>query len=89
MKSSGVALPEVHDTKKILDTSILPEKQKPQIQNKQVDKDRPRLEQGRAGIRHKKPQPVSDNTVSMSESHKYLWFKPLLRIIQIFQYQNN
>ena len=38
MKSSGIALPEVHGTKKTLDTSVLPEKQKPQLQNKQVVK---------------------------------------------------
>ena len=38
-------------TKKILDTNVLPEKQKLRIQNKQVDKNRPRLGQGRAGTR--------------------------------------
>ena len=36
-----------------LDTKVLPEKQKPQIQAKQVVKIRPRLGRGRAGIRHK------------------------------------
>ena len=43
-------LPEVHGAKKTFDTNILPEKQKPQLQNKQVVKNRPRLGQGRAGI---------------------------------------
>ena len=44
MKSSRIALPKVHGTKKRLDTNVLPEKQKPQLQNKQ----------GRSGIRCKK-----------------------------------
>ena len=54
MKSSGIALPEVHSTKKTLDTNVIPDRQKPEFQNKQVDKNRPRLGQGRAGIRCKK-----------------------------------
>ena len=41
--------------KKTLDTRVLPEKQKPQIQAKQVVKISPKLGRGRAGIRHKKP----------------------------------
>ena len=53
-----------------LDTNVLPEKQKPQIQEKQVDKNRPRLGRGRAGIKCKKPQPVVDITVSASKSCK-------------------
>ena len=55
MKVSGIALPEVHSAKKTLDTNVIPGKQKPQLHNNQVDKKRPRLGQGRAGIRHKKP----------------------------------
>ena len=35
-KVTGITLPEVHGTKKMLDTRVLPEKQKPQIQAKQV-----------------------------------------------------
>ena len=54
-KLRGIALPEVHGTKKILDTSVLPEKQKTQLQVKQGVKNRPRLVQGRAGIRHRNP----------------------------------
>ena len=41
----------------MLETRVLPEKQKPQIQAKQVFKIRPKLGRGRAGRRHKKPQP--------------------------------
>ena len=52
-KSSGIALPEVYSAKNTLDTNIIPEKQKPELQNKQVDENRPRLGQGRGEIRHK------------------------------------
>ena len=68
MKSSGIALPNVCGAKKKLDTNVLPEKQKPQLQNKQVDKNTPRLGQGRAGIRSKKTQPVTNITASTSKS---------------------
>ena len=70
MKSSGIALPEVHGAKKMLDTNVLLERQNPQLQNKQVIKNKPRLGQGRAGIRCKKPQPVDGMTASTSKSHK-------------------
>ena len=33
-------LQEVHSAKKMLDTNVLPEKQKPQIHGEQVDKNR-------------------------------------------------
>ena len=46
--------PEVHGTKKTLDMNVLPEKQMPQIHSEQVDKNRPRLGRGTAGIKHKK-----------------------------------
>ena len=54
MKSSRIALPEVYGTKKMLNMNVLLEKQKHQLQNKQVNENRPRLGQGRAGIRCKK-----------------------------------
>ena len=41
-KATGIMLPEVHGTKKMLDTNVLSEKQRPQIYEKQVDKNRPR-----------------------------------------------
>ena len=50
MKTTGITLLEVHDTKKVLDTNVLPENQKLQIHEKQVDKNRPRLGRARAGI---------------------------------------
>ena len=44
--------------------------QKPQIHSEQVDKNRPRLGRGRAGIKCKKTQPVVDIIVSANKSHK-------------------
>ena len=51
MKAAGITLPEVHRAKKALTTNVLPEKPKPQIPTKQIDKNRPKLGWGRAGIR--------------------------------------
>ena len=42
MKATGITLPEVHSAKKMLDTKVLLEKQKPQIQAEQVVKIRPK-----------------------------------------------
>ena len=50
MKATGISLPEVHGAKKTLVIHAPLEKQKPQIQVKQVDKNRPSLGSGRAGI---------------------------------------
>ena len=50
MKATGINLPEVHSARKTLATSMPIEKQKPQIQGKQVDKNRPKLGRGRAGM---------------------------------------
>ena len=69
-KATGITLPEVHSVKKMLDPRVLPEKQKPQIQAKQVVKIRPKLGRGRAGIRHKKPKSVADIMTTESKSHK-------------------
>ena len=60
-------LQEVHGTKKMLDTRVLPEKEKPHIQAEQVVKIRPKLGRGRAGIKCKKPQPVADITATTSK----------------------
>ena len=67
--------------------NVLPEKQKPQIHSEQVDKNRPRLERGRAGIKCLKSPPVVEITVSASKSHKIPSI--LLRIVWLSQYQNN
>ena len=51
-KASGVKLPEVHRTRKGLDPHKIPEKQ-PQPVVKPVIEKKPRLGQGRAGIKRK------------------------------------
>ena len=53
-KATGIMLPEIHSTKKMLDTNVLPEKKKPQIHGKQVDKNIQGLGRGRAGIKCKR-----------------------------------
>ena len=55
-KSSGKKLPEVHGVKKTLDTNTLPEKQKITPQIKKNIEIKPRLGQGRTGIKCNKPQ---------------------------------
>ena len=50
--------------------NILPEKQKTVPQNKKIIENKLRLGQGRAGIRHKKSQPVESITTSTSKSHE-------------------
>ena len=49
-KAAGINLPEVHGARKTLVRRMPLEKQKPQIQEKQVDKNRPMLGRGRAGM---------------------------------------
>ena len=53
IKSSGIKLPEVHGVKKILDTNSLPEKQKTVPQVKKSIEIKPRIGQGRVGIKQK------------------------------------
>ena len=69
-KSSGVILPEVHGAKKILHMNLLPEKQKMIQQIKKAIENKPRLGQGRAGIRHEKPQQIESIITSTSKLYK-------------------
>ena len=62
-KVAGVKLPEVHGTRETIETHSPIEKQKPQIQEKQRDNNRPKLGRGRAGMWHKQLQPVADTLV--------------------------
>ena len=55
-KSNRVILLEVHGAKNIINTNLLAEKQKVILQIKKVIENKPRLGQGRAGIRCRKPQ---------------------------------
>ena len=52
MKVSGVQLPEVHGSRKGLDHHKIPEKQPQPIVGSDIDR-KPRLGQGRAGVRRK------------------------------------
>ena len=63
MRATGVNLPVVHGARKTLVTNMPIEKQKPQIQEKQVDKNRPKFGRGR---------PIADTLVSANKSHKIL-----------------
>ena len=67
-KVTGIMLPEVHSVKRMLDTNVL--KTKASDTQWKVDKNKPRLGRGRAGIKCKKPQPVVDIAVSESKSCK-------------------
>ena len=67
MRATGVKLPEVHGTRKTITIHMAIEKQ---IQEKQVDKNRPKLGRGRAGMQCKHPQPVADTLVSANKSPK-------------------
>ena len=50
MRAAGVNLLEVHGPRKTIVTNMPIEKQKPQIQENQVDKNKPKLGRGRAGM---------------------------------------
>ena len=69
---AGVKLPKVHGTRKTISTHSPIEKQMPQIQEKQVDNNRPKLGRGRAGMWHKQPQPVINISVSTNKSPNLL-----------------
>ena len=53
-KASGVQLPEVHGSRKRLDPHRIPEKQTQPIARLEMDR-KPRIGQGRAGVRRKSP----------------------------------
>ena len=57
MKASGVQLPEVHGSQKGLDPHKIPEKQPQPIVGSGIDR-KPRLSQGRAGVRRKIKNPT-------------------------------
>ena len=66
MKASGVQLPEVHGSRKRLDPHRIPEKQSQPIIRLDVDR-KPRIGQGRAGVRRKDP-PLLDSRQGTSTS---------------------
>ena len=66
MKASGVQLPEVHGSGKRLDPHRIPKKQSQPIAGLDVDR-KPRIGQGRAGVRRKAP-PLLDSRQGTSAS---------------------
>ena len=68
MKASGVQLPEMYGSRKGLDPHKIPEKQPQPIVGSGIDR-KPRLGQGRAGVRRKiKALPSQDAGPGSSES---------------------
>ena len=57
-KANGVQLPEVHGSRKRLDPHKIPEKQPQPITGLDVER-KPRIGQGRAGVRRKAPPPLN------------------------------
>ena len=88
-KVAGITLLTVHGARKALTTKVLPERPKPQIHIKQVDKNRPKLWWGRAGIRWKNPNLLLIQQHQWVNQAKYLQFKKLPKIVWISQYQKN
>ena len=68
MKASGVHLPEVHGSRKRLDPHRIPEKQPQPIVGLDVDR-KPRIGQGRAGVRRGKAPPQLDSKQGTSASN--------------------
>ena len=70
MKATGISLLEVHSAWKTLVTSMPIERQKPQIQVKQVDQNRPELGRGKAGMWCKHPQLIAATLVPTNKLPK-------------------
>ena len=69
MKASGVQLPEIHGSRKGLDPHKIPEKQPQPIVGLDLNR-KPRLGQGRAGVRRKIKAPPSSYTGPGSSKSK-------------------
>ena len=67
-KVAGIKFPEVHSTMNTILIHSPIEKQKPQIQERQVDNNKPKLGRGRAGMQCKQLQLVADTLVSTNTS---------------------
>ena len=85
MKVSGVQLPEVHGTKKGLDLHKVPEKQPQPIVGSDIDR-KPRLGQGRAGMRRKIKAPPSQYTEPGSTESKPIVINGKAVSVQILYY---
>ena len=66
-KSSRIKLPEVHGVSKNLDPNILPEKQSIRpLKGNEISQEKPRMHQGRVGMRRKKP-PINQTIAQSTE----------------------
>ena len=86
MKASGVQLPEVHGSRKRLDPHKIPEKQPQPIIGLDVER-KPRLGQGRAGIRRKalppsyqRPGTSKSKPIIISNGTEPIMPKPIIEI---------
>ena len=86
---AGVKLPKVHGARKIISTHSPIGKQKPQIQERQVDNNRPKLGRGRAGMQCKQLQPVDDTSVSTNKSPNIPSTQKFTIDSTQYQYQTN
>ena len=82
MKVSGVQLPEVHGSRKRLDPHKIPEKQPQPIVRSSIEK-KPRLGQGRVGMRRKTKKPCLLNI----QVQDLLSLNQLLLMVKLFQLQ--
>ena len=64
-KYSGIKLPKVHGMRKNLDPNILPEKQHTNPINGSTEK--PCIDQGRAGMRRRRPSPINQTIIQPAE----------------------
>ena len=66
-KSSGIKLPEVHCVSKNLDLNIQPEKQNIRsLKGNKISQEKPRIHQGRAGMRRRRPPPFNQTITQTS-----------------------
>ena len=70
-KSSGIKLPEVHGVSKNLDLNIQPEKQNIiPLKGNEISQEKPRIHQGRAGMRRRRPSFINQTIAQTAETSK-------------------
>ena len=86
MKASGVQLPKVHGSRKRLDPHRIPEKQSQPTVGLDVER-KPRIGQGRAGVRRKAPPPLDSKQGASSSKpiviSDEIGYKRLISIMEI------
>ena len=70
-RSSGIKLPEVHTVSTNLDPNIQPEKQNSRpFKDSEISQEKPRIGQGRAGVRRRRSPPINQTITQTSELSK-------------------